>query len=156
MDNGLFRCIVAGMLALTGALALSACSSGSTSGSATSPTIGNVNCQSTPSKCIPYVTATTVPSTYGCSGTHHFAPHQGNLRIVAYGRNAYSGNDESEFGDLSGAMAEQVGGCITWWTVQPNRISVYFSPSLPSASVGLVTQWLKAQTTSVSHVVVRS
>jgi hypothetical protein len=156
VDNRLFRSTVAGVLALTGALALSACSSGAPSGSATVPTIGNVNCQTTPSKCIPYVTATTVPATYECSGSHHFAPHQGNLRVIAYGRNADSGNSESEFGNLSGAMAEQVGGCLTWWTVEPNRISVYFSSSLPSASVALVAQWLKAQPTLVSHVLVRS
>lgn len=147
---------MAGLLALTGALALSACSSGSASGSATPPTIGNVNCQSTPSQCIPNVTATTVPSTYGCSGSHHFDAHQGKLRVVAYGKNARSGNSESEFGNLSGAMAEQVGGCLTWWTVQPNKISVYFSSSLPATSVALVAQWFKAQSTLVSHVVVRS
>ncbi len=87
---------------------LSGCSSGSASVS--TPTIGNVNCQATPSKCLPIVTATTVPATYVCSGKHNFRSNEGILKVVAYGRGDNARNEETELSDLSGDMAEQVGG----------------------------------------------
>ena len=135
------------MLALTGALALSACSSGSTSGSATSPTIGNVNCQSTPSKCIPYVTATTVPSTYGCSGTHHFAPHQ----VQPSDSRLWPERLQRERSSQSSAICR-----VRWLSrsgvVLPggpfNRTGSASTsrPACPQRASDSVTQWLKAQT----------
>jgi hypothetical protein len=133
---------------------LSGCSSGSASVS--TPTIGNVHCQATPSKCLPIVTATTVPATYVCSGKHNFRSNEGILKVVAYGRGDNARNEETELSDLSGDMAEQVGGCLTWWTVKPNRISVYFAPDLGQSDSASVAQWLRAQSKIVSRVTVVS
>jgi hypothetical protein len=129
---------------------LSSCSSGSAGVS--TPTIGNVNCQATPAKCLPIVTATTVPATYICSGTHNFRSNEGVVKVVAYGRGDSASNEETELSDLSGDMAEQVGGCLTWWTVKPNRISVYFASNLGQSDSASVAQWLRAQSKIVSRV----
>jgi hypothetical protein len=150
------RIILVAVLALSCSVALAACSSASAGNSSTTPTIGNINCQTHPNECIPVVTATTVPATYSCAGGHSLDPDQGELRVTAFGRNAYSGNCGTALGILASEMMVQVGKCLTSFAVHPNRVSVYFSPNVSPASVGLVAQWLEAQSKVISHVEVQS
>jgi hypothetical protein len=157
VKNRPVRVILLVVATLTGSTVIAACSSSNSAHvSSTAPTIGNINCQTSPSACPPYVTATTVPATYGCAGPHNFSNHQGVLRVVAYGHDAFGGNRQTELVTLSGSMAVQVGMCFTRFAEGPNRINVYFSTILPSADIGLVAQWLKAQSKLISHVVVLS